>query len=57
MLFLNILNNKELEYKKIVKQHLSKFFEISELNNKEFNNYKELLNVLNEFKMQMMFQK
>lgn len=52
VLFLNILNNKELEYKKIVKQHLSKFFEISELNTKEFNNYKELSNVLTELKIQ-----
>lgn len=52
MLFLNILNNKELEYKKIVKQHLSKFFEIHELNTKEFNNYKELVNILTELTIQ-----
>lgn len=48
MLFFNILNNPDLGYHLIVKQFILDFFNLTELNNQEFNNFNELHEILSK---------
>ena len=46
VIFLNILNNRDLGYKIIVKDFLANYFKLPELSKQNFDNFSELLDVL-----------
>lgn len=46
IIFLNILNNRDLGYKVIVKGFLANYFKLPELSNQQFNNFNELSDIL-----------